>query len=77
MTSHELLKLTTEENLEKLTKEREHESNKFEVYAYLKILEKRLAQAEVTEKDIDTKYLLKARYISVTGFIFNYIRKLP
>lgn len=77
MTSHELLKLTTEENLEKLTKEREHESDKFEVYAYLKILEKRLAQAEVTEKDIDTKCLLEARYISVTGFIFNYIRKLP
>lgn len=41
-----------------------------------KLLEKRLAQAKVTEKDIDTKYLLEARYISVTGFIFNYIREL-
>ena len=76
MITQKLLELTTEENLKKITKEKEHESDKFEAYAYLKILEKRLVQAEVTEKDIDTKYLLEARYISVTGFIFNYIREL-
>lgn len=76
MTSHELLKLTTEENLKKLAKEKENECDKFEAYAHLKILEKRLAQAEVIEKDIEIKYLLEARYISVTGFIFNYIRNL-
>ena len=76
MTAHELLELTTEENLKKVTKEKEHESDKFEAYAYLKILEKRLVQSEVMEKDIDTKCLLEARYISVTGFIFNYIRNL-
>lgn len=76
MTAQKLLELTTEENLKKVTKEKEHESDKFEVYAHLKILEKRLAQAEVIEKDIETKYLLEARYISVTGFIFNYIRNL-
>lgn len=76
MTTQKLLELTTEENLKKVTKEKEHESNKFEAYAYLKILEKRLAQTEVIEKDLDTKYLLESRYISVTGFIFNYIRNL-
>ena len=76
MAVQKLLEMTTEENLKKVTKEQEHESDKFEAYAYLKILEKRLAQAEVIEKDIDTKYLLEARYISVTGFIFNYIREL-
>lgn len=76
MTTQKLLELTTEENLKKATKEKEHESNKFEAYAYLKILEKRLAQTEVIEKDLDTKYLLESRYISVTGFIFNYIRNL-
>lgn len=76
MTSHELLELTTEENLKKIVKEKENEGDKFEAYAHLKILEKRLAQAEVTEKDIDTRYSLEARYISVTGFVFNYIRKL-
>lgn len=76
MTTQKLLELTTEENLKKVTKEKEHESDKFETYAYLKILEKRLAQTEVTEKDIDTKYLLEARYISVTRFIFTYIREL-
>ena len=76
MTVEKLLEITTEENLKKVTKEKEHESDKFETYAYLKILEKRLAQAEVTEKEIETKYLLEARYISVTEFIFNYIREL-
>lgn len=76
MTSHELLKLTTEENLKKLTKEKESECDKFEVYAHLKILEKRLVQAEVIEKDNEIEFLLEARYISVSGFIFNYIRNL-
>jgi hypothetical protein len=76
LTTEELLELTTEENLKKATKEKEHESDKFEVYAYLKILEKRLVQVEVIEKDIDTKYLLESRYILVSGLIFNYIRNL-
>ena len=76
MTTQKLLELTTEENLKKVIKEKEHESDKFETYAYLKILEKRLAQAEVIEKETGTKYLLEARYILVTGFIFNYIREL-
>lgn len=76
MTTQKLLELTTEENLKKTTEQKENESDKFEAYAYLKILEKRLAQAEVIEKDTDTKYLLEARYISVTEFIFNYIRNL-
>lgn len=76
MAVQKLLELTSGENLKKATKEKEHECDKFEAYAYLKILEKRLAQAEVTEKDIDTRLLLEARYISVTGFIFNYIREL-
>lgn len=76
MKSHELIELTTEENLKKLTKEKENEYDKFEVYAHLKILEKKLIQAEVTEKDIEVKFLLEARYISITGFIFNYIRNL-
>lgn len=76
MTTHELLELTTGENLEKLTKEKESECDKFEVYAHLKILEKRLAQAEVLEKDIELRYFLQARYVSITGFIFNYIRNL-
>lgn len=76
MTVQKLLEITTEENLKKVTKEKEHGSDKFEAYAHLKILEKRLAQAEVMEKDIDTQCLLEARYISLTGFIFNYIREL-
>ena len=76
MTTQKLLEMTTEENLKKVTKEKEHKSDKFKVYAYLKILEKRLAQAEVIEKDIDIQCLLEERYISVTGFIFNYIREL-
>ena len=77
MTPQKLLELTTEENLKKVTKEKERESDKFETYAYLKILEKKLVQAGFIEKDINAKYLLEARYIAVTGFIFNYIRKLP
>nr|DAY02539.1 MAG TPA: hypothetical protein [Caudoviricetes sp.] len=76
MTTHELLELTTGENLKKLAKEKENECDKFEAYAHLKILEKRLVQAEVIEKNIEIKSLLLARYISVTEFIFNYIRKL-
>lgn len=75
-TQKKLLEMTTEENLKKLTKEKENECDKFEVYAHLKLLEKRLVQAEVIEKDIEIKYLLEERYISVTGFIFNYIRNL-
>lgn len=76
MTVQKLLDLTTAENLKKVTREKERECPKFEVYAYLKILEKRLAQAEVTEKDIETKYLLESRYISVNEFIYYYIRNL-
>lgn len=76
MTSHELIKSTTEENLEKLTKEKENKCDKFEVYAHLKILEKKLVQAEVVEKDIEVKHLLETRYILISGFIFNYIRNL-
>ena len=76
MTSHELIKSTTEENLKKLIKEKENKCDKFEVYAHLKILEKKLVQAEVVEKDIEVKRLLGARYISISGFIFNYIRNL-
>ena len=40
MTSYELIISTTEENLKKLTKEKEKKCDKFEVYAHLKILEK-------------------------------------
>lgn len=76
MTLHELIKSTTEENLKKLTKEKENKCDKFEVYAHLKILEKKLVQAEVVEKDIEVKRLLEARYILISGFIFNYIRNL-
>ena len=76
MATHELLELTTEENLKKLTREKESECDKFEVYDHLKILEKSLAQAEVIEKNIELRYLLQARYVSITGFIFNYIRNL-
>lgn len=76
MTSYELIISTTEKNLEKLTKEKEKKCDKFEVYAHLKILEKKLVQAEVVEKDIEVKRLLQARYILISGFIFNYIRNL-
>lgn len=76
MTSHELIKSTTEENLKKLTKEKENKCDKFEVYAHLKILEKKLVQAEFVEKDIEVKRLLETRYILISGFIFNYIRNL-
>lgn len=76
MTSHELIKSTTEENLKKLTKEKENKCDKFEVYAHLKILEKKLVQAEFVEKDIEVKCLLETRYILISGFIFNYIRNL-
>ena len=50
MTAHELLELTTEENLKKVTKEKEHESDKFEAYAYLNNKEEMLKNLEYAFK---------------------------
>lgn len=49
----------------------------YEIYSQLKLLEKKLAQAEVLEKDIDTRFLLSERYIFLTKVIFRYVRELP
>lgn len=74
MTAKKLLEITTEDKLNKLI---ENSESSCETYAQLKVLEKKLAQAEVLEKDIDTRFLLSARYILLTEIIFSYIRKLP
>ena len=74
MTVHELLEKTTEEKIKELV---ENDQPSYEKYAKLKVLEKNLAQAEVTEKNIETRFLLSERYISVSSVIFRFIRKLP
>lgn len=74
MTVHELLEKTTEEKIKELV---ESKKPSCEIYAQLKVLEKKLAQAEVLEKDIDTRFLLSARYIFLTEVLFRYVRELP
>ena len=74
MTVHELLEMTTEEKIKELIENSESTS---ETYAQLKLLEKKLAQAEVLEKDTDTRFLLSARYVLLTEVLFRYIRELP
>lgn len=74
MTTQKLLEMTTEERIKELI---ESKKPSYEIYAQLKVLEKKLAQAEVLEKDTDTRFLLSARYISLTEVIFRYVRELP
>lgn len=74
MTAQKLLEITTEDKINKLI---ENSESNCETYAQLKVLEKKLAQAEVLEKDIDTRFLLSARYVLLTEILFSYIRKLP
>ena len=73
MTVHELLEKTTEDKIKELI---ESKKPSCEIYAQLKLLEKKLAQAEVLEKDIDIQFLLSERYIKLSEVILNYIRKL-
>ena len=72
MTTQKLLEMTTEEKIEELI---ENSESTCETYAQLKLLEKKLAQAEVLEKDIDTRFLLSERYIKISEVILHYIRK--
>lgn len=74
MTVHELLEMTAEDKIKELV---ESKKPSHEIYAKLKVLEKKLAQAEVLEKDIDTGFLLRARYIFLTKVIFKYVREMP
>lgn len=74
MATQKLLEMTTEVKIKELV---ESEKPSCEIYAHLKVLEKKLAQAEVLEKDIDTRFLLSARYIFLTEVIFRYVRELP
>lgn len=74
MTAQELLEMVTEDKIKELI---ESKKPSCEIYAQLKVLEKKLAQAEVLEKDIDTRFLLSARYFFLTEVIFSYIRELP
>ena len=74
MTDKKLLEMTTEDKIKELL---ESKKPSYEIYAQLKVLEKRLAQAEVLEKDIDNKFLLSQRYIELSSIIFKFIRKLP
>ena len=74
MTTQKLLEMTTKEKIKELI---ENNESACETYAQLKLLEKRLAQAEVTEKDIDNKFILPQRYIELPTIIFKFIRKLP
>lgn len=74
MTVHELLEMTAEDKIKELV---ESKKPSYEIYSQLKVLEKKLAQAEVLEKDIDTRFLLSARYIFLTKVIFRYVRELP
>ena len=73
MTTQELLETATEDKIKELT---ESKKPSCEIYAHLKLLEKKLAQAEVLEKDIETRFLLSARYIFLTQVIFRYVREL-
>lgn len=74
MTTQKLLEMTTKEKIKELIGNNE---SSCETYAQLKLLEKKLAQAEVLEKDIDTRFLLSTRYIFLTEVIFRYVRELP
>lgn len=74
MTDKKLLEMTAEDKIKELI---ESEKPGYEIYAQLKVLEKKLVQAEVLEKDINTRFLLSERYISVSSVIFRFIRKLP
>lgn len=74
MTSQELLEITTEDRINKLI---ENCESNCETYARLKVLEKKLAQAEILEKDINTRFLLSARYFLLAEMIFTFIRKMP
>lgn len=74
MTAHELLEMTAEDKIKELL---ETKKPSYEIYSQLKVLEKKLAQEEVLEKDIDTGFLLRARYIFLTKVIFKYVREMP
>ena len=74
MTVHELLEMTAEDKIKEVL---ESKKPSYEIYSQLKVLEKKLAQAEVLEKDIDTGFLLRARYIFLTKVIFKYVREMP
>lgn len=73
MVAQKLLEMTTEGKIKELI---ESKKPSCEIYAQLKLLEKKLAQAEVLEKDIDTRFLLSERYIKLSEVILKYIRKL-
>lgn len=74
MADKKLLEMTAEDKIKELV---ESKKPSCEIYAQLKVLEKKLVQAEVLEKDINTRFLLSERYISVSSVIFRFIRKLP
>lgn len=74
MTTQKLLEMTTAVKIKELV---ESKKSSCEIYAQLKVLEKKLAQSEVLEKDIETRFLLSARYIFLTEVIFRYVRELP
>lgn len=74
MTTQKLLEMTAEDEIQELV---ESKKPSCEIYAHLKVLEKKLAQAEVLEKDTETRFLLSARYIFLTEVIFRYVRELP
>lgn len=73
MTVQELLEMTTYDKIKELI---ESKKSSCEIYAQLKVLEKKLAQAEVLEKDIDIQFLLSERYVKLSEVILKYIRKL-
>lgn len=73
MTTQKLLEMTTEEKIGELI---DNSESTCETYARLKLLEKKLAQAEVLEKHIDIQFLLSERYFKLSEVILNYIRKL-
>lgn len=74
MTDQKLLEMAAEDKIKELL---ESKKPSYEIYSQLKVLEKKLAQAEVLEKDIDMRFLLSARYIFLTKVIFRYVRELP
>lgn len=74
MATQKLLEMTTEDEIKELV---ESKKPSCEIYAHLKVLEKKLAQAEVLEKDFDTRFLLSERYFFLTEVILRFIRELP
>lgn len=74
MTTQKLLEMAEDVKIKELV---ESKKPSCEIYAQLKVLEKKLAQAEVLEKDIEMRFLLSARYIFLTEVIFRYVRELP